>query len=278
MAFLFTKSADAIKKAMEARTFGVYYSETQEQDLNIHIHDCCEILLCLSGGNSFLIDGKVYDVQEGDVFVINQFEAHKITPDPDNIFARFVLQIHPDYLLANSTKNTDLSHCFYAQSGNKITLTDEEIAKFEQLVMLFRKDNGFGDDVIKNIAVNQILVLINQRFLDQSDTFSPPTLVDKTVMSTLSYIHSHFAEELTLEVLAKNTFVSVNQLCKLFKNAFGTTIAKYIVAKRIAEAKKLLLSGKNVADTATACGFPDYANFIRVFKKFVGVSPGKYPK
>ena len=88
----------------------------------------------------------------------------------------------------------------------------------------------------------------------------------------------HLVEELTLEILAKNAFVSVNQLCKLFKTTFGTSVAKYIMAKRISEAKKLLAQGKSVAETAPACGFTDYANFIRVFKKFVGISPGKYHK
>ncbi|MBQ4086970.1 MAG: AraC family transcriptional regulator, partial [Clostridia bacterium] len=62
MPFLFTKCSDAIQKANDTRTFGVYYSEAQNQDLSIHVHDCCEILLCLSGGNSFLIDGKPYEV------------------------------------------------------------------------------------------------------------------------------------------------------------------------------------------------------------------------
>ena len=42
------------------------------------------------------------------------------------------------------------------------------------------------------------------------------------------------------------------------------------------EAKKLLSAGNSVTETALACGFGDYANFIRVFKKHVGVPPGKY--
>ena len=42
------------------------------------------------------------------------------------------------------------------------------------------------------------------------------------------------------------------------------------------EAKKLLKNGHSVSDTAMLCGYHDYANFIRSFKKSVGVSPGKY--
>lgn len=281
MPFLFTKCDDAIKKATDTHTFGLYYSETQSQDLSIHVHDCCEILLCLSGGNTFLIDGKAYEANDGDLFVLNQFEPHKITADQSRVFAHFALQIHPEYLLKHSTEFSDLSRCFYTRGdgiSHKISLTDAEIAEIEQLFMLFRKNIGFGDDVLKNAAVDHILVLINQAFLRQGSSVPMSLTHDKTIAKTIAYIHAHFAEELTLEILAKNAFVSVNQLCKLFKTTFGTSVAKYIMSKRISEAKKLLTQGKSVSETALACGFTDYANFIRVFKKFVGVSPGKYHK
>ena len=53
---------------------------------------------------------------------------------------------------------------------------------------------------------------------------------------------------------------------------------KYIIGKRIAEAKKLLKAGNNVSDTALMCGFRDYSNFIRTFTASVGISPGRYSK
>ena len=281
MQYLQRKCHDAIETAISTHTYGVYFSEEQNPDLNIHVHDCCEVLLCLSGGNSFLIDGNAYTVEPGDLFILNQFEPHKITADPEKIFARFVLQIHPEYLYSNSTEETDLSKCFYtrgADISHKVSLTDEEIAKLQSLLITFRKDHGFGDDIIKKSAINNFLVLVNQFFLKRANKANISKCEDKTIRNTISYINAHFAEPLTLEMLAKNSFVSVNQLCKIFKNNFGTTVAKYIVSKRISEAKKLLSSGKSVSDTALMCGFTDYANFIRVFKKFVGVSPGKYAK
>lgn len=281
MQFLQSKCQDAIATAIDTHTFGVYYSESQNSDLNIHVHDCCEVLLCLSGSNSFLIDGIAYTVEPGDLFILNQFEPHKITADSKKIFARFVLQIHPEYLYANSTDESDLSRCFYTRGAgisHKISLTDEEIAKLQSLLITFRKDNGFGDDIIKFSAINTFLVLVNQFFLKRATDGTAAKCEDETIRNTISYINAHFAEPLTLELLAKNSFVSVNQLCKIFKNNFGTTVAKYIVSKRISEAKKLLSSGKSVSETALLCGFLDYANFIRVFKKFVGISPGKYGK
>lgn len=281
MPFLFTKDSDAIKNALDNRSFGACYSETPENDLNMHVHDCCKIFLCLSGGCTFLIDGESYDATDGDLFVINQFEPHKITSEPGAIFARFTLQVHPEYLAINSTKETDLSYCFYTRGegiSNKIPLSDKEIAEIEQLFILFRKNNTFGDDVLKNAAVNTLLVLVNQYFQKRKKNGVATERKSDAMYKTIQYVNQHFHENLTLEMLAKKSYISVNQLCKLFKKQFGTTVAKYVMSKRICEAKKMLARGKSVSETATACGFSDYANFIRVFKKFVGVSPGKYDK
>ncbi len=281
MQYIHNKCKDAIATCLDNHTYGVYYSESQTPDINIHVHDCCEILLCLSGGNGFLIDGRAYDVNDGDLFIMNQFEAHKITADPERIFARFVIQIHPEYLYSNSTQESDLSRCFYtrgADISHRISLSDKEISELQKLLIAFRNDHGFGDDIIKNCSMNTLLALVNQFFLKRAEGTSVTSFENETIRNTINYINAHFAEPLTLEILAKNAFISVNQLCKIFKNSFGTTVAKYIVSKRISEAKKLLSSGKSVSDTAILCGFPDYANFIRVFKKSVGVSPGKYAK
>ncbi len=281
MQYIHNKCKDAIATCLDSHTYSIYYSESQNPDINIHVHDCCEILLCLSGGNSFLIDGRAYDVNDGDLFIMNQFEPHKITASPERIFARFVIQIHPEYLYSNSTRETDLSRCFYTRDSDishRISLSDVEVSELQRLLIAFRSDYGFGDDIIKNASINTILSLVNQFFLKRAEGTSVTKCENETIRNTINYINAHYSEPLTLELLAKNSFVSVNQLCKAFKNSFGTTVAKYIVSKRISEAKKLLSSGKSVSDTANECGFSDYANFIRVFKKFVGVSPGKYSK
>ena len=79
-----------------------------------------------------------------------------------------------------------------------------------------------------------------------------------------------------LKNIANSLDMSEGYLCRIFKKNLGTTVTKYIAGKRISEAKKLLKNGHSVSDTAMLCGYHDYANFIRSFKKSVGVSPGKY--
>lgn len=277
MSYMFDHCYEAVEHASKNKSFAFNYSDVQNPDQDIHIHDTCEVLFCLEGGQNFLINDRVYEVEDGDLFVINQFEAHKITSDPGKKFRRYIMQVHPEYLYSNSTAKTDLSGCFYMRGKditNKIRLSENQQKELISYLRSLENENTFGDDIIKNITALNILILINGAFSVHTD--ADKSSGTGTIKNAIEYINKNFSQHLSLETIAENSYVSVNQLCRLFNKYCGTTVAKYIASRRITEAKKLLSSGKSVTDTALLCGFEDYANFIRVFKKHVGVTPGKY--
>ena len=269
---------NAIDHATETKSFGLFYSERQEPNNEIHIHECCELLLCLRGGKSFLIDNTVYDIADGDLFMINQFEAHKIITEQGAEFARYIMHVHPTFLYSNSAEDINLGDCFYNFSTgthNRIRLSAEEQ---KELIYLFEKlktDHEYGDGFVKKMAALRILFAVNKMNSTHSEPGNAPAR-HRTVQLAIDYINNNYSSDLTLETISRNAYVSANQLCKLFKMYCNTTVSKYIVSKRITEAKKLLAEGRSVTDTAFMCGFNDYANFIRVFKKTVGTPPGKY--
>lgn len=281
MKWFFDSCSAAIQNAVDYNKFGLYYSENQSPDSDIHMHNCCEILFCLSGGKSFLIDGKIYEVHDNDLFLINQYEAHKIIFDQDAKFARFVLEIHPELIYHCSTAETDLSRCFYlrnSETTHQFSLDARQAAKLCGHFNNIRDNSGYANDILNYSEIMNILVFVNQLFNMQA-SISQRKSYKNTTQLCIDYINSNYKKgdkSLTLDALSKHTFVSVNQLCRIFKKNTGTTISKYILSKRISEAKKLLARGESVSAVSDACGFGDYANFIRTFKKNVGVSPGKY--
>ena len=280
MRCVFESCSLAIAHACDNASFGIYYSEDRNANPNIHIHDCCEIFFCLSGGKSFLIGGQLYEVNDNDIFVINQYEAHKITYEQGAEFHRYVFQISPDFLHNCSTRETDLTKCFYPHKhgfDHRVHLDDEEADKMRKRLERLSVDEGYGDDLVKHSIMTEILVDINRAFINREgvDTHAHS---HKAVNLAMDYINKNFGDPITLENVAKASYLSVNQLCRLFTEHCGTTVAKYITSKRITEAKKMLASGRSVTETAMICGFGDYSGFIRVFKKNVGVTPGKYKR
>ncbi len=282
MDVMFKKCSEAINYAEKTGMFGCFYSDKHDANTNIHIHNCCEILLCLRGGKNFFIRDRIYNVNKGDVFILNEFENHKITFEENEIFERFVLQISPEFLNKVSTPLTDLSQCFYVRNqkiSHKISTTPQQC---EILVGLFKKlENSvcYADEIIKELAVTEILVNINRMFFESNTDYTYSVSYDnQSIIKALKFINDNYDKPLTLEAVAKNTFISTNKLCALFKEHLGTTVKKYITSRRITKAKNLLNKGHSVSEAATLCGFDDYANFIRVFGKATGMSPGKYKK
>lgn len=89
-------------------------------------------------------------------------------------------------------------------------------------------------------------------------------------------MNQNLTQELTIQNLASHFYLSPSYLCKIFKSETGTTINRYITAKRITHAKALLAEGYSVTDVCPMCGFNDYSNFLKAFTKAVGISPKKY--
>lgn len=94
----------------------------------------------------------------------------------------------------------------------------------------------------------------------------------------LRYINEHFTENINLDILAQNIFVSGYYLSHLFRKEMGVTFSDYLSKVRIERAKELLMEGKSVEDTAEAVGYGDGNYFIKIFKKYVGITPSKYRK
>ena len=89
----------------------------------------------------------------------------------------------------------------------------------------------------------------------------------------LRYINEHLTERLTLEGLADKFYMSKNHLTAIFKRAAGTTVARYILYKRMTIARKELAEGTPAAEAAIKAGFGDYSSFFRAYRKMFGCAP-----
>lgn len=267
---------DAIDYTIKNKTFGLYYSNVSKQNLSIHMHDCCEIFFSLSDAQNFLIDDKIYSVNSNDLFIINQFESHKICIGNRDKFYRYSLHIHPDFINSKSSLDFDFNKLFHSDNKvDKIHLSYGEAEKLKKLFESLTIQYDLGDETFKVIRVIEILLEIAKLCVTHNET-QVTSHQNEVLVQAIDYINKNFTQPITLNDVAKNSFVSVNYLCSIFKSHLSTTVNKYITSKRLAHAKKLLSEGKSVTETAFESGFNDYANFIRVFKNNIGVPPGKY--
>lgn len=285
---IYDSCKSAIQSCLDTKTFAVAHLYNEEKTMNIHIHDCYEIYFSISGGKQFLIDNRFYNFRPGDLFFINQFESHYLSQVDSATHERIVLSVFPDYLKHFSTEQTDLNYCFSCRDtafGHKISLTAEEQNRFLYYIHKLSENNEFGQDILDQTAFLELITYLTRLFLarrkEENTTETRENQVcigphSAQIDAILSYVNLHLTEELTLPKLASNFYLSTSYLCKIFKDETGTTINRYITAKRITRAKILLSEGHSVTETYTMCGFGDYSNFLKVFTKAVGISPKKY--
>ncbi|MDR6879292.1 helix-turn-helix domain-containing protein [Bacillus sp. 3255] len=95
-----------------------------------------------------------------------------------------------------------------------------------------------------------------------------------------NYIQSHYRDvNLSISMIGESFSLTPSYISKIFKEHTGETLLDLINQTRLTAAKKLL-SEQNltVNEIARRVGYADVSTFLRIFKKFEGMTPGKYQK
>ncbi len=272
---------EAMASSIENKYFSIAHLYKDEKAMEMHIHDCYEVYYSISGGKQFLIDNKVYDIAPGDLFLINQYDSHYLTQIEKEKHERIVIMIDPDFMKAISSEETDLDACFQnrgAKFSHKISLSTEQQSRFLYFINKILTSNGFGHDLLERTTFTELFVLINQLIIEKSSdkVVDSPTTYNEQVDAILSYLNNNIQYPISIGDLSKQFYISESYICRIFKSATGTTINKYMTARRISIAKSLLAEGIGVSEVCEKCGFSDYSNFLKAFTKSVGISPKKY--
>lgn len=91
------------------------------------------------------------------------------------------------------------------------------------------------------------------------------------------YLEEHFRENISLNALSDEFFVTPTYLSKRFKEKTGINLSQYIENLKIEYAKKMLsCSEESISDIAAEVGYMDSNYFSRVFKKQVGRTPSEF--
>lgn len=95
----------------------------------------------------------------------------------------------------------------------------------------------------------------------------------------LQYIEYYLLSDITPSSVADFLHISTPYLRKIFAKYNPCSLREYLVKKRIHyAADKLLLTNCTISDVAVEIGYDDHAHFSKLFKKYMGVSPGEYKK
>lgn len=277
------QTAFSTRQYMLSKDFEVYYYCDQPiSSVGPHTHDYFEFYFFIEGNISIYVEDREYPIKPGDFVLIPPGISHYPKfHDKTTSYHRFILWLSNDYCLRLQEASSDYLYLMHHVAATKNYLFTIDSINFNQiqsqLFLLIEevKGNRFGRVSQISLQVNSLLLFLN-RIIHEKEENTRETNAPSLLISICDYINTHLIDDLSLDCLAKEFFLSKFYLSHSFKSEMGISIHQYILKKRLHTCKDAILSGMSISKTYELYGFHDYSSFFRSFKKEYGVSPKEY--
>ena len=165
---------------------------------------------------------------------------------------------------ANATMIYNICNYIVGEALLKINLSDGAISK----------ETGNNNYQYKKASVNPERLNIRTTEKNKCDLKSRENIILKPA---LDYIEKNYTRNISLNNMASLCNISTSYFSKLFRRTIGDNFSNYINRTRIKKARELLeTTDIPITNIALDLGFEDSGYFIKVFKKFEGVTPSKF--
>lgn len=253
-------------------------------DPSYHDHDVYEIFFFIRGNTRLYVEQRCFELKSGDCIVIRPGQMHRCIVTDTTPYERISLYLAPESLRMLSSEMTDFLEYFHqkicGEKGGTIHVTTYEARQYVRMTdrYLEMTDSGkFGNDLMRIYYLTELLLFTCQLF-QHSNEWEHDDIMPSLVSSTMQYVKEHMTEDISLASMSRDLNYSSNYISLQFKRHTGLSLREYILGQKIGRAKELLAAGSSVSQAGEEAGFSDYSNFIRSFKKQVGMPPGQYKK
>lgn len=257
-----------------------HHSISKEPDATLfekHCHDNFELLYILQGKGSFLVEGVEYEMRPNTILYAKPYEYHYVRPDASCPYERIVVNFErgvpaPEILelpfLKDANQHQRELHLHADPLGESIKTAFLDF----DLTKRFSPKKGLDGetDLWLSAALTKLLLLISRVPAETGSEDSKGLIV-----KTMDYLNQHLDDEISLDQISKELYVSKYYLCRAFREQTGISVFDYLTTKRIVLAEQLLEEGVSATEAAYRSGFRDYSTFYRSYRKITGTSPQK---
>jgi len=262
-------------KATDINISRVVDEKPDPTKFRMHTHGLSEILCVLSGEGIFHVEGSVYHVAAGDLVIMRPAEAHYIEINPDIPYERIIINFDSSILSSLDPDGALMAPFLDRKAGKQNLYRSKDFQSqdyMQHLQAIVHDQTGFRATTIANtiLLLRQICIQFHTK---QKASPEPDTVEYKIIR----YINKNLHRELSILELCDTFFISKAQLCRRFKASTGTTVAKYIAAKRLLACRQLLSQGRKPTEIYSMYGYKEYSTFYRAYMKAFSQSPKEFP-
>ena len=280
-----TEYSNADKRGYLDQGFRLFHlKDTLAQKLQPHYHEFDKIILPLGGRVTYVVEGVAYFLKPWDMLLVQHNLIHRVAIDPEEPYERIVIWLGREWMASRSDPGEPLDACCETarRQGFHLLRTDGDrrlfyMQKIQQLEEALRSTE-FGAGRMADTLCQQLLIGVNRDMLryptarEERDSYR----VDPKMEEVLRYIAAHLEEPLSVDLLAREFYLSRYYLMHRFKAVTGYTVHQYISQKRLLRAGELIREGVPVMKAAEQAGFREYSTFLRAFQNTFRMSPREF--
>ncbi|MCM1173535.1 MAG: AraC family transcriptional regulator [Blautia sp.] len=281
------QTAFSTRQYMLSKDFEIYYYNDFQHDrlrcqVKEHAHDYYEFYFFLEGNVSIRIDGTEYPLKTGNMVLIPPGVSHQaVIRNMDIPYRRFVFWISESFYGRLAEVSGDYTYLMKKALADGRYISCYDMIAFHALqAKIFRlieeiHSERFGRTAQISLCVQDLLLHLNRSAYEAAH----PHIAEEAqglYEHLLQYIETHLDEELSLDGLARQFYVSKYHIAHVFKERLGMSVHRYITKKRLSLCRDAILSCPDISEACLLCGFKDYSSFFRSFKKEFGMSPREY--
>ncbi|HOR87057.1 MAG TPA: helix-turn-helix transcriptional regulator [Bacillota bacterium] len=241
----------------------------------MHAHDGYEFIMPITDMPYICIDGKLVSCPKHKFLPINPWQSHGVAQKMEKIrFADVVID------------RIYMEEIYYSLCGkklnrlkNKAVDLDFEIKNILKKFIDEAKSAGLGRDMVLQSLCCQFSIEVIRKVCNDNAEDNPKVddINKKKVEKVAGYMNDCYSKDCSLDCLAEMAGMSKYHLIRFFRQIMGKSPYDYLIDIRIEKAKKLLMNRDiSVADIAAKCGFNHASHFSYVFRKRIGISPGRF--
>ncbi|MCI3920845.1 AraC family transcriptional regulator [Paenibacillus sp. TRM 82003] len=269
------------------RRFPIHIGDTvgvTDSYQKMHWHEALEINLIKAGTGYYIINGKTFEFQQGDILLINSNDLHCAYETRDLVMQ--VVSFDGAWLTGSIRYDPEILAPFEEMGVNFRNLLDRHHPKIGLLRALLLEMQREHDRELRSHAsfvyasLHQFLAYVNRDFRVASsrenglaaEAVSAGQL-DK-VRRVIHTMEANLSHPWTLQELGELVFLSQSRFCDVFRRAVGVPPLLYLIQLRLERAVALLkTTDLKILDVALECGFRTLSNFNRLFYRHYGYSP-----
>ena len=234
----------------------------ERNNLNMYL-----IIMTVAGCGSLFYRGKVINLEENRVVLINGAEYHKYHTAKSSGFWNFKwIRFTGDYMpLYDQLIN-------YSELNAVDCREDIFKSYFDTFIHYSLSQNKFKDILMCNIISEMLTSMCTMGGEPRGrNNF------DEDVEKIRKYILEYYSDKIDLDSLARKAHLTKYSLIRKFKKNLGITPYAYLINTRVSNAAALLeTTNKSMNEISDQVGFFDQNNFIKQFRLHTGYTPGEY--